>query len=123
MIPNRAAMAPAPPLATATVTSALAFSDSGSHASGSDLDDSSDIVESIPDASDGILGVGRWFRGELRELLNDQLSVERVRRKGLFDPAVIQQMIAAHQERREDNADALLGLLTFDMWHSEWIDR
>jgi asparagine synthase (glutamine-hydrolysing) len=67
--------------------------------------------------------VGRWFRGELRELLQDQLSPSRVRRKGIFQPEVVQSLIAEHEQRREDHADVLLGLLTFDMWHSEWVER
>jgi asparagine synthase (glutamine-hydrolysing) len=67
--------------------------------------------------------VGRWFRGELRELLMDQLALDRVRRKGLFDGNAINEIIAAHEDRREDNAEILLGLLTFDMWHSEFVER
>jgi asparagine synthase (glutamine-hydrolysing) len=67
--------------------------------------------------------VGRWFRSDLRELLQDQLSASRVRRKGLFDAAAVQRLISEHEQRREDHADVLLGLLTFDMWHSQWIER
>ena len=65
--------------------------------------------------------VGRWFRHDLRELLRDSFADSRVRRKGLFRPAAIQAVIDAHENHREDNTDLLLGLLTFDVWQSEWL--
>jgi asparagine synthase (glutamine-hydrolysing) len=67
--------------------------------------------------------VGRWFRSDLRELLRDSLAADRVRRKGFFDPLAVEALIEAHESYREDNADVLLGLLTFDLWHSGWADR
>jgi asparagine synthase (glutamine-hydrolysing) len=66
--------------------------------------------------------VGRWFRHELRELLRDSLAADRVRRKGLFEPTAVQALIDAHEHYREDNADVLLGLLTFDLWQSAWAE-
>jgi asparagine synthase (glutamine-hydrolysing) len=66
--------------------------------------------------------MGRWFRHELRDLLHDSLAEDRVRRKGLFRPAAIQAAIDAHQNHREDNTDLLLGLLTFDLWQSDWLE-
>jgi asparagine synthase (glutamine-hydrolysing) len=65
--------------------------------------------------------VGLWFRNELKELLRDTLSPDRVRRHGLFDARAIQQIINAHENYREDNSDVLLALLTFELWHREWL--
>jgi len=66
--------------------------------------------------------IGRWFRHELNDVLRDTLSDSRVRRKGLFDPRTIADLVDAHLNCREDNADLLLGLVTFDLWHSRWMD-
>ena len=60
--------------------------------------------------------MGRWFRGELRELLRDTLSPTRLHQAGLMDPAVVEDIIRAHEASREDNSDVLLGLLTFELW-------
>ena len=66
--------------------------------------------------------VGAWFRSELRELLRDTLSRDRLRRRGLLDGAVIDEVIASHEERREDRTDLLLGLLTFELWAGQVLE-
>jgi asparagine synthase (glutamine-hydrolysing) len=65
--------------------------------------------------------VGRWFRRELKELLHDTLAPDRLRREGLLNTSAVQQIIANHESYREDNSDLLLGLLTFELWHNEWL--
>jgi len=63
--------------------------------------------------------MGRWFRHDLRELLRDTLSSERLRRGGLLNGAAVEQLIRAHETFREDNSDVLLGLLTFELWRQD----
>ena len=63
--------------------------------------------------------MGRWFRLELRELLRDTLSPTRLHQSGLMDPAVVEDIIRAHESSREDNSDILLGLLTFELWRRD----
>jgi len=63
--------------------------------------------------------MGRWFRRELRELLRDTLSPTRLNQAGLMDPAVVEDIIQAHESSREDNSDVLLGLLTFELWRRD----
>jgi len=63
--------------------------------------------------------VGRWFRKELRELLRDTLAPSRLRQTGLFNPAVVEGIIEAHEQSRADNTDILLGLLTFELWRQD----
>jgi asparagine synthase (glutamine-hydrolysing) len=63
--------------------------------------------------------VGRWFRGDLRELLRDMLAPDALRADGLFDPAATEAMIAAHEQYREDRSETLLALLTFQIWQSQ----
>jgi asparagine synthase (glutamine-hydrolysing) len=65
--------------------------------------------------------VGGWFRRELKELLRDTLQSDRLRRQGLLHADAVQRIITDHERCQEDNSDLLLALLTFQLWHSEWL--
>lgn len=67
--------------------------------------------------------VGRWFRSELREMLHDTLSAAQLQRDGLFEPVAITSMIAAHEEMKDDWSEALLALLTFQIWKDRLHER
>src|SRR3546814_1144849 len=61
----------------------------------------------------------RWMRHDLRELLGDMLSEESLRRRGLFDPMAVRQLIADNEAGRRDAAYTLLSLLCIEIWRSE----
>jgi asparagine synthase (glutamine-hydrolysing) len=63
--------------------------------------------------------LGQWFRGELRELVHDTLSVSSMRRDGFFDPAVVQHIVEEHQSGRRDHRKRILNLMMFTMWRQE----
>ncbi len=65
------------------------------------------------------LPIGSWFRGDLRELIRDVLAPGCVARQGLFDPAVVDELLTCHLTKRADYSDALLGLLTFSIWSGQ----
>lgn len=58
----------------------------------------------------------RWMRHELRELLRDLLSEQSLRRRGIFDPAAVQRLIADNEAGRKDAAYTLLSLLCIEIW-------
>lgn len=64
-----------------------------------------------------------WLHGPLRVLLNDSLSPATLRRRGLFDPAGVQQLIADDAAGRVDGAYALLALLCVELWCQSFIDQ
>ncbi len=64
----------------------------------------------------------RWMRHELRELLGDMLSVDSLRRRGLFDPKAVQLLIAENHEGRQDAAYTLLSLLCVEIWCRRFVD-
>lgn len=65
----------------------------------------------------------RWMRLELKELLSDTLSVERLKRRGLFEPTAVQRLIEANNEGRLDASYTLLSLLCIELWCKAFIDQ
>lgn len=58
----------------------------------------------------------RWMRHELREFVGDLLSVDSLKRRGLFDPDAVQRLIARNQRGEVDAAYTLLALLGIEIW-------
>lgn len=64
----------------------------------------------------------RWMRHELRELLGDLLSEESLRKRGLFEPTQVQQLIVDNDTGRKDAAYTLLSLLCIEIWCRRFVD-
>jgi len=64
----------------------------------------------------------RWMRFELRELLGDILGEASLRRRGLFEPAAVQKLIAANDDGKIDGSYTLLSLLCIELWCRHFID-
>jgi asparagine synthase (glutamine-hydrolysing) len=67
--------------------------------------------------------VSKWFRAELKPLLLDLLSEERLRRQGLFRPAYVTGLIKDHMDLTRDNRKALWTLLIFQLWHDRYLGQ
>jgi asparagine synthase (glutamine-hydrolysing) len=67
--------------------------------------------------------VARWLRAELRPLVLDLLSEDRLRRQGLFDAAQISKLLQDHFEGRADNRKVVWTLLVFQLWHERYLSR
>ena len=63
-----------------------------------------------------------WMRHELRPLLGDLLSVDSLKRRGLFEPAEVQQLIAQNDSGQVDGAYTLLSLLSIEIWCRAHLD-
>ncbi|MCS7210392.1 MAG: asparagine synthase (glutamine-hydrolyzing) [Chloroherpetonaceae bacterium] len=64
-----------------------------------------------------------WVRNDLDEMIDDLLSPERLRRRGIFRPAAITEMLRRHKSGEEDSAHRIWALLTLELWFSEFIDK
>jgi len=62
------------------------------------------------------LPLDQWFRSELREMVTDLLSEDRIKKQGVFDPAAVGRMLSAHLSGRENMGHQLFSLLIFQMW-------
>jgi len=56
------------------------------------------------------------LRGQLRPLLLDTLSHDKIRQGGIFNPADVSTLVNAHLKGTQDNRKLLWTLLTFEMW-------
>jgi asparagine synthase (glutamine-hydrolysing) len=64
----------------------------------------------------------RWTRHELRPLLNDVLSTESLKRRGLFDPAGVHKLMADNESGKIDGAYTILSLLSIELWCRAYVD-
>lgn len=63
-----------------------------------------------------------WFRGPLRELVEDTLSPAALAADGLLDPAPVRQLVAEHMSGAADHHWDLLATLTLVMWKCRVVD-
>lgn len=64
--------------------------------------------------------IEKWLRGDLRELVNDYLSPDRIRQAGIFDPTVIEQTTGRFLSGDDRLTTPLWFVLAFEMWREEW---
>jgi asparagine synthase (glutamine-hydrolysing) len=57
-----------------------------------------------------------WLRRDLQPLMRELLSPERIRRRGLFEPAAVERLVDAHVAGRENHAHTLFPLMVFERW-------
>jgi len=66
---------------------------------------------------------GRWFRGELRPLVLDTLTPERVRAAGIQDVKTVQRFIDQHMSGQVQHPTRLWALLMLTMWNDARRER
>ncbi len=66
--------------------------------------------------------VKNWLCGELRSLMIDLLSEERIRRRGLFRWSAVERRITEHLDGRANHAHQLFPLMVFERWATEFLD-
>ena len=72
----------------------------------------------------GFVGpTAEWLRNELSEALADELSVDRLKRLGFFDAAVVDRLRREHMERRQNHEGVLWALLCFSTWHRAYVEN
>ncbi len=63
-----------------------------------------------------------WLRNELRGMLLDELSPDRMRRLGFFEPKAVERLLDDHFSRRHNREGILWELLCFSTWHRLFIE-
>jgi asparagine synthase (glutamine-hydrolysing) len=66
--------------------------------------------------------VDYWLAHDLKPMVNDLLSVSRVRKRGLFQPATIERFVEEHRSGRHDWSMQLWQFLTLELWMQTFLD-
>ena len=64
-----------------------------------------------------------WLRGSLKPLMLELLSEQRVRRRGLFNPARVGELIEEHLAGRANHSHVLWAMMVLESWTQRWIGR
>jgi asparagine synthase (glutamine-hydrolysing) len=64
--------------------------------------------------------IKNWLKNELRELMLETLSEERINAMGLFNARYVQTMIQEHLQNRENHSHRLWALMQFHLWHDHY---
>ena len=64
----------------------------------------------------------RWLHHELRHLVQDHLSDEKIRARGLFDVAGVRRLINLDKARKVDGAYTIFALLCIEIWCRLFVD-
>lgn len=64
--------------------------------------------------------INEWYRGPLRSVLERYTAPERVRARGLLDPAAVQQFVAAHLSGNRNYGRKLHALVAFEIWSDQF---
>ena len=65
--------------------------------------------------------IDRWLRFELKDLLLDYLSAERLKREGLFDAEQVEKKVKEHLSGQLNHQYRLWSLLMWQMWRERWL--
>ena len=66
--------------------------------------------------------IKNWIRGPLRTMMTDLLAADRLRRRGLFNPARVAQLIDWHLQGVENYSHQLWALMVFESWYDTYMD-
>jgi len=66
--------------------------------------------------------VGSWLRNDLKPLIQELLSEEQVRKRGVFQWSAISQILKTHQSQKQDFTDQLFALVAFELWCRQYLD-
>jgi asparagine synthase (glutamine-hydrolysing) len=66
--------------------------------------------------------ITRWFRGSLRDALQDTLRSPTARQRGYFDYSFVDRVLDEHLSGKRDHALRLWQLLVFELWNRHYAD-
>ena len=66
--------------------------------------------------------VRRWLRHELKDMVDDVLSVDSLLRRGLFEPKAVQTLVRQDREGTVDAAYTIFALMCIELWCRIFVD-
>ena len=65
--------------------------------------------------------IAKWFRSDLKPLVQDTFSEPRIRQQGIFKPEAITRLLDEHLRGTRDNRKQLWTLFMFQLWHESYL--
>jgi asparagine synthase (glutamine-hydrolysing) len=65
--------------------------------------------------------IAKWVKGPLKELFEDFLSPERIKREGFLNPEYVNILLRDHLANKKDNRKQLWTLLVWELWLSHYL--
>lgn len=63
-----------------------------------------------------------WISSDLKDLIDDALSIENIKKRGILDPCFVGRIIEKDRSGKEDNAYRIYQFLTLELWFRRYID-
>jgi asparagine synthase (glutamine-hydrolysing) len=60
--------------------------------------------------------IAKWVKGPLKELFEDMLSSDQIKREGFLNPEYVTTLLHDHLENKKDNRKKLWTLLMWELW-------
>ncbi|MBE7554545.1 MAG: asparagine synthase (glutamine-hydrolyzing) [Anaerolineales bacterium] len=67
--------------------------------------------------------VARWLTTELRDVVLEMLSEERINRQGFFNYTYVRELLDQHLSHRRDNRKVLWTLFIFQLWYDRYVAK
>jgi asparagine synthase (glutamine-hydrolysing) len=64
--------------------------------------------------------IAKWVKGPLKELFEDLLSSDRIKREGFLNPEYVTTLLQDHLVNKKDNRKQLWTLLVWELWVSRY---
>lgn len=65
--------------------------------------------------------IKNWLRRDLKPLMEEVLSIERLKKEGFFNPAYVQKLKSEHLEGLKNHSHKLWALMVFGMWQESYL--
>lgn len=65
--------------------------------------------------------IEHWLRGDLKFLLDDYLSQERLKKDGTLIPNQVQMLVKEHLSKKVNHSHLLWSLITYQMWKEKYL--
>ena len=67
--------------------------------------------------------VDEWLHEDLREMVNDGLSEDTIRRRGYFNPKTVAEMVSDYRKGKANWSMQIWQLLTLELWMQVFLER
>jgi asparagine synthase (glutamine-hydrolysing) len=65
--------------------------------------------------------VGKWFRGEYSNIIDEYVLSDRATNRGIFDTSFVKQLVAEHNSG-VNHDERLWSLVNFEIWQRTFVD-